>query len=181
MRSLLALSIAAALLALPAAASAVPKDRTWATINVCDTAGKSNSIGVRAGMPGSTKADRMYMQFTLQYYAAKERRYLSLAPPSTWVDAGSANFRFAQRGFDFLKIADPAAGTRFKYRALVRFEWRETRKVGGRKREVVVKRGKRVTRGGLKGVPGGKPKGRSDAVCVVEGPEVAPVGDAVPR
>jgi hypothetical protein len=169
-RRLLALSIVA-VLALPAGATAYPKDRTWATINVCDTAGKSNAIGVRAGMPGSAKADRMYMQFTLQYYSRAERRYLSLSPPSTWVDAGSANFRFAQRGFDFLKIADPAAGVRFKYRALVRFEWRERRKVAGRQREVVVRRAKRVTRGGLKGVPGGKPRGRSDAACVVEGPD----------
>lgn len=170
MRRLIALSTAAALLGLPAAASAVPKDRTWATINVCETAGKNNEIGVRAGMPGSAKADRMYMRFVLQYYSREDRRYLSLAPPSTWVDAGRASFRFAQRGFDFLKIADPPEGTRFKYRALVRFEWRERRRVGGRRHEVVVRRGKRVTRGGLKGVPGGRPKGRSDAVCVVEGP-----------
>ena len=174
MRRLLVFATAVALLVAPSAASAVPKDRTWATINVCDTAGKSNTIGVRAGMPGSAKADRMYMQFTLQYYSRAERRYLSLSPPSTWVDAGSANFRFVQRGFDFLKIADPAAGTRFKYRALVRFQWRERRRVGGRKREVVVRRAKRVTRGGLKRVPGGRPRGRSDAVCVVEGPDTAP-------
>jgi hypothetical protein len=164
-------AVALGLLASPALA--VPKDRTWATINVCDTDGRQNAIGVRAGMPGSTKADRMYMQFVLQYYDVKKARYLSLAPPSTWVDAGSAGFRFAQRGFDFLKIADPPAGMRFKYRALVRFEWRDVRRVGGRKREVVVRSARRVTRGGLKGVPGGEPPGRSDAVCVVEGPAPA--------
>jgi hypothetical protein len=173
-RGCLSLIVAAALLALPATANAYPKDRTWATINVCDTDGEQNSIGIRAGMPGSAKADRMYMQFTLQYYDAKKGRYLSLSPPSTWVSAGSANFRFAQRGFDFLKIADPPEGVRFKYRALVRFEWRDVRRVGGRRREVVVRSVKRVTRGGLRGVPGGEPPGRSDAVCVIEGPEPAP-------
>ena len=68
------------------------------------------------------------------------------------------------------RIADPPEGQRFKYRGLVRFEWRERRRVGGRKRQVVVRRARRVTRGGLKGVPGGRPRGRSDAVCVVEGP-----------
>jgi hypothetical protein len=163
------LIVSAGLLALPAAVSAYPKDRTWATINVCDTAGEQNSIGIRAGMPGSAKADRMYMQFTLQYYDRAKGRYLSLSPPSTWVSAGSANFRFAQRGFDFLKIADPSEGVRFKYRARVRFEWRERRREGGRVRETVVRRAKRVTRGGLKGVPGGEPPGRSDAVCVIAG------------
>jgi hypothetical protein len=173
-RALLPLVIAALLATLPNIASAFPKDRTWATINVCDTDGEQNSIGIRAGMPGSAKADRMYMQFTLQYYDAKKGRYLSLSPPSTWVSAGSARFRFAQRGFDFLKIADPPADVRFKYRALVRFEWRDVRRVGGRKREVVVRSARRVTRRGLKGVPGGEPPGRSDAVCVVAGPEPAP-------
>jgi len=43
-----------------------------------------------------------------------------------------------------------------------------------RKREVVVKRATRITRGGLKGVSGGKPKGRSDGVCLIDGPEPAP-------
>jgi hypothetical protein len=102
---------------------------------------------------------------------------VSLEPPSTWVDAGSARFRTAQRGFDFSDIADPPAGERYKLRGLVRFEWRESRPVekgSKRMREVVVKRARRFTRGGLEGVAGGRPEGRSDAVCVVEGPDVRP-------
>lgn len=150
-----------ALLALPAAASAVPKDRTWSTVNVCDVDGKRNTVGFRAGMPGNGTRQRMYMRFVLQWYDAAKRRYVSLAPPSKWVDAGSARFRAAQRGFDFLDIEDPPAGTRFKFRGLVRFEWRRG--------ERVVKRGKRITRRGYRGVKGGRPRGRSDAVCVVEG------------
>jgi hypothetical protein len=154
--------LAIALLAWPTAACAVPKDRTWATVNVCDVDGKSNVVGFRAGMPGNGTRQRMYMRFVLQWYDPARGRYVSLSPPSKWVDAGSARFRSAQRGFDFLDIDDPPAGQRFKFRGLVRFEWR-----GG---ERVVKRGRRITRRGYRGVKGGRPAGRSDAVCVVDGP-----------
>lgn len=163
-----------ALLVSGAEAQAVPKKAPWATINVCDTAKKRNSVGIRAGMPGTgVREQRMYMRFQLQWYRPVAGRYVSIDPPSTWVEAGSARFRSAQRGFDFSRIEDPPAGQRFKLRGLVRFEWRELRAVEGskRKREVVVKRARRITRGGLKGVLGGRPPGRSDAVCVVEGPE----------
>ena len=164
----------AAALAPAGMAGAVPEKRPWATVNVCDTAGKRNSVGIRAGMPGTgERAQRMYIRFQLQWYRPSERHYVSLEPPSTWVDAGSARFRAAQRGFTFSDIADPAAGERFKMRGLVRFEWREPRRVEGtrRTREVVVKRARRITRGGLRGVDGGKPPGRSDAVCVIAGPQ----------
>ena len=170
MRRLIVLSALAALLALPISAGAVPRDRTWATVNVCDTDGARNTVGFRAGMPGNGTSQRMYMRFVLQWYDAAKKRYVSLSPPSTWVEAGSARFRSAQRGFDFLDIEDPPAGERYKFRGLVRFQWRELRKRDGREREVVVKRGRRITRGGYRGVKGGLPPGRSDAVCVVEGP-----------
>lgn len=160
-----------ALLVSGAEAQAVPAKVPWATINVCDTAGKRNTVGIRAGMPGNgVRTQRMYMRFVLQWYRPAAGRYVSIDPPSTWVEAGSARFRSAQRGFDFSRIEDPPAGQRFKLRGLVRFEWRELRRVEGseRRREVVVKRARRVTRGGLRGVEGGKPPGRSDAVCLVD-------------
>ena len=105
---------------------------------------------------------------------------MDLGTPSTWVRAGSARFRAAQRGFTFAGIADPPAGAAaYKLRGKVSFEWRAVRpaKPGvTRRHEVVARRAQRLTRGGLKGVEGGKPKGRSDAVCVVEGP-AAPAAD----
>lgn len=168
----LLLLLAVAVLGLGAAAHAVPKDRSWATVNVCDTDGKRNTVGIRAGIPGNGTTQRMYIRFQLQLYRPSKRRYESLEPPSTWVDAGSARFRSAQRGFDFSAIEDPPAGRWFKLRGLVRFEWRELRAVKGstRKREVVVRRTRRVTRGGFEGVAGGRPPGRSDAVCVIPAP-----------
>lgn len=175
----LALLLAAvAALVSSAEARAVPAKAPWATINVCDTTGKRNAVGVRAGMPGNGTEQRMYMRFQLQWYRPKERRYLDTGAPSTWVPAGSARFRSAQRGFTFGGIADPPAGHSFKLRGKVSFEWRELRaaKPGvTRRHEVVVRRAQRIARGGLKGVKGGRPAGRSDAVCVVEGPAPQPV------
>lgn len=169
---------AVALLVSSADASAVPKKTTWATVNVCDTAKQRNSVGLRAGMPGNGTTQRMYMRFQLQWYRPAQRRYEDLGVPSTWVSAGSARFAAAQRGFTFGGIADPPVGERYKLRGEVSFEWRELRPVkkrAKRKREVVVKRALRITRGGLKGVAGGKPLGRSDGVCLVEAPAPTPV------
>lgn len=164
---------AVAVLVSSAEAKAVPKKAPWATVNVCDTAKKANAVGLRAGMPGNGTKQRMYMRFQLQWYRPAKRRYEDLGAPSTWLSAGSARFAAAQRGFTFGGIADPPAGGRYKLRGEVSFEWRElqpVKKGSKRKREVVVRRATRTTRGGLKGVAGGKPRGRSDAVCVVEGP-----------
>jgi hypothetical protein len=173
-----ALIAAVALLVSSAEAKAVPAKVPWATVNVCDTAKKRNAVGIRAGMPGNGTKQRMYMRFQLQWYRSKERRYMDLGTPSGWVSAGSARFRAAQRGFTFGGIADPPAGAAaYKLRGKVSFEWRELRaaKPGvTRRHEVVVKRATRITRGGLKGVQGGKPKRRSDAVCVVEAPKAPP-------
>jgi hypothetical protein len=167
----------AAVLVPSGVAGAVPKKVPWATVNVCDTAGKRNSVGIRAGMPGNGTEQRMYMRFQLQWYRPAERRYVDTGVPSTWVSAGSARFRAAQRGFTFAGIADPPVGERFKLRGEVSFQWRELRAVrkgSERRREVVVKRARRFTRGGLSGVVGGRPPGRSDGVCLVEGPAAKP-------
>lgn len=175
--SLVALLAVAAVLLPAAGAGAVPKDRPWATINVCDTEGKRNAVGIRAGIPGNGRRQRMYMRFQLQWFDTAKRRYVDIGPPSTWIRSGSARrLKLAQRGFTFGGIEDPPAGARFKFRGHVSFQWRALRKARrgsprrDRVREVVVRRAARVTRGGLRGVRGGKPPRRSDAVCVVEGP-----------
>jgi hypothetical protein len=160
-----------------ATAGAVPAKVPWATVNVCDTAKKLNAVGVRAGMPGNGTRQRMYMRFQLQWYRPSRKRYEDTGVPSTWVGAGSARYAAAQRGFTFSRIADPPPAGRYKLRGEVAFEWRELRPVekgSKRMREVTVERATRITRGGLKGVEGGRPPGRSDGACVVEGPEAPP-------
>lgn len=172
---LVLLLAAVALLVSSADAKAVPTKVPWATVNVCDTATKLNSVGIRAGMPGNGTTQRMYMRFQLQWYRPSAKRYEDSGVPSTWVSAGSARFAAAQRGFTFSRIEDPPAGERYKLRGEVTFEWRELRplkKGSKRKREVPVKQATRLTRAGLRGVEGGRPAGRSDGGCVVEGPAV---------
>lgn len=181
MRRLALGALAVALLAAPAAAHAVPKHRPWATINVCDTQRERNVVGVRAGMPGNGTRQRMRMRFELQWLAppaeeGERRRWKRIGRPSKWVAAGSARFRHAQRGWTFPPVADPPEGERYRLRGVARFQWRALRKWRGskRKRVVVVRRVARRTRGGLRGVVGGRPPGSSRAFCVVEGPEPAP-------
>lgn len=164
-------------LVVPAGAQAVPRDRPWATINVCDTDRKRNVIGVRAGMPGNGTRQRMRMRFELQWLRRVdgELRWSRAGRPSKWVAAGSARFRLAQRGWSFA-IPDPPAGERFRLRGVVRYQWRAQRRRKGskRKRVVVVRKTARATRGGLRGVIGARPPGTSRAVCVIVGPEPEP-------
>lgn len=173
------LSVAATLalaVLLPATAQAVPLKRPWATVNVCETAGEPNTIGIRAGMPGNGRRQRMFMRFEVQWRDTSARRWRRVGARSPWINAGSARFRRVQRGYDF-DFQDPPEGVRFRLRGLVRFQYRALRRVGRakrRRRVVVVRRARRVTRGGFRGVRGGRPRGRSDASCVIEGPPAEP-------
>lgn len=166
----------------PAAARAVPADRPWATINACKTAGKTNTVGVRAGMPGNGTQQRMFMRFEVQWRDTVRASWRSTGSRSPWISAGSARFRSAQRGYDF-DFEDPPDGVSFKLRGVVRFEYRKALDVPGSDgtRTDVVRRSRRVTRGGLEGVRGGRPPGTSEATCVIEGPEPEPTPQLGPE
>jgi hypothetical protein len=111
----------------------------------------------------------MYMRFFARAYSAEKRRYVLTRARSRWIRVGSARLVSRQAGYSF-DFPDPPVGARFRLRGLVRFQWRELRprKAGKGRRWVVVKRRERATRGGLRGVKGGDPPGRSDAVCVID-------------
>jgi hypothetical protein len=143
----------------PAAASA-GSDDLWATVNICDTPGARNIIGIRASMPGDGSTQRMYMRFEAQWYSAKRHRFLPTGSSSRWISAGSARFKSSQAGFSF-QFDDPPAGTSFLMRGKVSYQWRARRG----KRWVAVRRASRFTRAGISGVKGGDPTGRSDARC----------------
>jgi hypothetical protein len=168
-----AVALAVAALIVPAPASAAeapaPKKLLWATVNVCAVEGTPNTFGIRASMPGNGTRQRMYMRFLAQAYSAEKRRYVLTGARSTWIRVGSARFVSRQSGYSF-DFPDPPVGARYKLRGLVRFQWRELRaRAGGQgKRWVVVKRRERITRGGRRGVKGGDPPGRSDAVCLID-------------
>ena len=67
----LAAAGAAVLLVLPAAAQArrnpVNSPLLWATINVCDTEAKPDTIGIRGSMPGLKRKATLYMRFRVEY------------------------------------------------------------------------------------------------------------------
>jgi hypothetical protein len=161
-RTALALA-ACSVAALPATAHAASKD-LWATVNVCDTAKSQGVIGIRASMPGNGRRERLYMRFRVQWFSFAKNRWLDTGSRTGWRYVGSARYRTTQAGFSF-KFADPPAGTEFRLRGEVRFQWRARKRKSKRYR--VVERAVRTTRGGIRGVEGGDPKGRSDAACVI--------------
>ena len=151
-------ALACALLA-PASASAASSPNLWATINHCDVAG--SSVGIRASMPGNGTSQRMYMRFSAQYRNAAGR-YVETGSSTRWIRVGTARTRSVQSGYDFV-FTPPAAGTAFTFRGTVGYRW--TARKGKRWR--VVRTAKEVTRGGIKGVEGGVPKGASAATCAI--------------
>jgi hypothetical protein len=155
-----------ALLAAPAAQGA--NRNLWATVNICDTPGSPNSMGVRAAMPGDGSRDRMYVRFAAQFYSHSRQRWLSVGGRgrSPWLYVGRARSRSLQAGWTF-PFAPPPAGRIYRVRSLAVFEWRQRRRRARsrRTREVVIRRRKRVTRAGVRGAQGGDPVGTSRASC----------------
>jgi len=144
----------------PAPALATP--RLWATVNVCDTQARPDTIGIRASMPGNGTRQRLYMRFQAQFYDQAKRVYVDSGPATRWFDVGSARFRTTQGGYSF-EFDAPPVGTEFTMRGLVSFQYRARREG----RLVVVRRARRFTEGGLRGVESGDPRGSSAADCVI--------------
>jgi hypothetical protein len=113
-------------------------------------------------MPGNATNQRMYMRFEVQWRKA-DFTWGPTGASTRWTRVGSARRRSIQSGFDFA-FAPPAAGSSYKLRGKVDFRW--TAKRG--KRWKVVRRTTRTTEGGIDGVEGGSPRGRSDAACVIQ-------------
>jgi hypothetical protein len=178
MRRLVALpltaSVALAALALaPPAVAVAPSRALWATVNICDTPGSPNAMGVRASMPGNGLHQRMYMRFSAQHWNPESGNWSRVAGigVSPWLHVGSARFRSREAGWNF-SFAQPSAGRFFHTRAIVQYQWRarKKRKRSGRVRAarwVVVMHRRRVTRSGIFGVDAGDPPGTSRASCLI--------------
>jgi hypothetical protein len=152
--------LAAVAVAAPAPPAAARSKLLWATVNVCDTAGHPDGIGIRGAMPGTgDAADRLFMRFRVQFRGRGGRwRALGPAGDSGWVDAGSGRARARQAGRTFT-VTPPARGGAFLLRGVVAFQWRR----GGR----VVRRARTRTRGGHPGTAGADPPSASAATCTV--------------
>jgi hypothetical protein len=149
-------------------ARAAGAESLWATVNICDTAGSPDSLGVRASMPGNGRRQRMYMRFRAMYYSGSAQAWLAVpgAGVSSWVYAGSARQAQRQAGWTFT-FSPPPAGATFTMRGIVDYEWRARRRGGGGPTWTAVKRRSRITKTGVEGVDGGDPPGTSKALCLI--------------
>src|SRR6266511_2271271 len=111
--------------------------RLWATVNVCDTVGHPDSIGIRGSMPGGgDKAETMFMRFQVQVFDADEELWHNLpGADSGFVSVGSARYKTRQSGNTFT-ITPPREGAApYLLRGAVTFEWREDGEVVRRARK----------------------------------------------
>ena len=157
---------AALLLAAPAPAAAKPVKNLWATVNVCDTPGSPNQIGVRASMPGTKTRHRLYMHFSVQFYSAIRQSFVDTDSSSRWLLVGKGRPAATQSGFTF-RFDDPPGGEQFVLRGAVRFRYTAKRRRNGKRRWVIVKHYKRITRAGQRGVQAADPPGASHAMCII--------------
>jgi hypothetical protein len=160
-------AIALLLAAAPAAgastdSSIIHSKRLWATVNVCDTVGHPDSIGIRGSMPGSgDKAETMFMRFQVQYFTPADQLWHNLGSEadSGFVEVGSARTRARQYGVTFT-ITPPQTGKApYLLRGAVTFEWREA--------GTVVRRARKRTAASHPNTAGADPTGYSAATCSI--------------
>ena len=159
-------AIALLMVAAPAGAAARQADpilhdkRLWATINVCDTVGHPDSIGIRGSMPGDgDKTEVMFMRFGVQLYDAADARWHNLdGADSGFVAVGSA--RKARQSGNTFTITPPRPGAApYLLRGAVSFEWRKAGQV--------VRHTRRSTTAAHPNTAGSDPVGFSSATCTI--------------
>lgn len=160
----LVLASAAPGLAAPASERApVARDPpAWATVNVCDTAGYPDGIGVRGSMAGTgDRRDELFMRLQVQFFRRADGTWRTLggSADSGYLDLGHGAARVRQAGRTFT-VKPPGSGRpAFLLRGLVTFDWRRA--------GAVVRRTRRATTAGHPGTPGADPSGFSAATCSI--------------
>jgi hypothetical protein len=144
------------LVLLPAAAAAQGSRDLWATVNVCDTAAKPNTLGVRGSMPGLKRKATLRMRFRVQYLAP-DGRWLIVRrnADSLWQTVGVRAGGRVESGWSFT-FAPPKSGD-VVLRGVVYFQWRRFGKV--------VRRARRITEDGHVSTAGADPPGFSAGTC----------------
>ncbi len=156
---------ASALLAGPAGAVGLeavrPDPSVWATVNVCDTVGHPDGMGVRGAMPGTgDRRDELFMRFELQFRRADGTwRDVARGGDSGFIDVGNGGARVRQAGRTFT-LSPPGSGqSAYVLRGLVTYEWRRA--------DTVSRRARRVTTGGHDDTPGADPSNFSAPTCSI--------------
>jgi hypothetical protein len=161
--ALAAVASSLALLAGAAATAATAASPApWATVNVCDTAGHPDGVGVRGWIPGTgDRRDELFVRLQLQYLRRSDTTWRGLGGggDSGFIDVGNGAARGRQTGRTFT-LSPPAQGQpAFVLRGLVTFEYRRG--------DAVVRRIRRLTTGGHPGTPGADPEDYSAATCSI--------------
>jgi hypothetical protein len=157
------LAVAAPGVAAPPRDSVPARDASpWATVNVCDTVGHPDGMGVRAWMPGTgDRRDELFVRLQVQFLRRADATWHALggSGDSGFVDVGNGAARVRQSGRTFT-LSPPAGGRpAFVLRGLVTFEWRRD--------DVVERRARRATAAGHPGTPGADPEDYSAATCSI--------------
>jgi hypothetical protein len=129
----------------------------WATIDICNAPDQPNTVGIRGSMPGDGKtADKMYMEFGLEYIDAVNQWAVLPSSSSGWVLVGSGSGA-RQGGWSFT-LKPPNSRGKFTLRGTVTFRWMR----GGTRQ---LARTTLPTTGGRKVLAGADPVGFSAARC----------------
>jgi hypothetical protein len=136
--------------------------RAWATVNVCDTGERPDTIGIRGWMPGLRRKATMLMRFRVQYRdrTGRWRTMRGDRADSGWVRMGSRSGGEMDAGWSF-RIEPPSGGASFVLRGRVIFWWRR----GGE----TLRRQRAITEAGHGGTQGSDPPGYSAATCTIRG------------
>ena len=147
----------------------------WATVNICDTSGSPNALGVRTRVPGNGSDERIWARYTAQWWssAAQEWKTVGGSGVTDWVFVGGAHMSARQAGWTF-RFVPPPAGTTYVMRGVVEFVWRDevgrarrARRAHRAQRVAVVRQRTLLTETGMQGVQGGDPAGTSKAMCLI--------------
>ena len=147
----------------------------WATVNICDTTGSPNALGVRTSVPGNGSDERIWARYTAQWWsgAAQEWKTVAGSGVTHWVYVGVADMSARQAGWTF-RFVQPPSGTTYVMRGVVEYVWRDevasarrTRRARRAQRVAVVRQRTLLTETGMRGVQGGDPVGTSKAMCLI--------------
>ena len=101
-------ALGAALMAVTAVPALAADDEqltsSWANVNICN----ASQLGVRAQLAGDGSKDPMRVRFSAEWLSPDGWVPLAGQAASPWLDAGSAEFTWAQAGWTF-NISVPAA------------------------------------------------------------------------
>ena len=131
----------------------------WSTVNICDTHNHPDAIGIRARAPGDGSRENIWMRFLVQYQKNGAWTFVTKGGKTDWQRAGSAEFKWQERGVTFPFDLSPGDG--FLMRGLVKFQWRLHGKV--------LRERHAYTSSGHHAAGGGDPKGYSAATCFISG------------